>query len=65
MTRPRYWSNYMKCDIRDPYMGNTIPVTIELRWDGEGLRELIVTNGEGISIKAKPYDPEDVQPMNT
>ncbi len=57
-----------KCDVRDPYMGNTIPIMIELI--SAEFREfppmiIKVTNGEGMTIEAHPIDPEDVHPMNT
>ena len=58
---------YFTCDVRDPYMGNTLPVTVEVQL-GEHERtppvRVLVTNGEGITMEGKPIRPEDVHPMN-
>jgi hypothetical protein len=63
---------YYTCDVRDPYMGNTIPVKIEIRLGEEvytGLHDpnlrVLVTNGEGMTMEARPVDPPDVHRMNT
>lgn len=63
---------YFTCDVRDPYMGNTIPVQIEVQLGEEvytGLHKpdmrVLVTNGEGMTMEARPIDPEDVHTMNT
>jgi 3-oxoacyl-[acyl-carrier-protein] synthase III len=53
-------------------MGNTIPVSIEVQLGEEvytGLHKpslrILVTNGEGMTMEARPVEPEDVHPMNT
>ena len=59
---------YFICDVRDPYMGNTIPVTVEVHIGEEPepppLR-VLVTNGEGITMEARHIDNPDVHRMNT
>jgi len=50
---------FYKCDLRDPYMGNTIPVTIEVIVKSTRI-DVRLTNGEGMSVSAHRIpDPEE------
>lgn len=53
-----------QADMRDPYMGNTLPVIVHIYRDEDGyLMRVTVVSPEGIEMPAKRID-EDVQPLN-
>lgn len=50
MAHRRY---YFKADIRDPYMGNTLPMKFEIRVYEENVARLVIKDSEGREITAQ------------
>jgi hypothetical protein len=54
MKKPAHY----KVQIREPYMGNWIPLKIKLVWANGELQAIWVINGEGLAAKAE-IEPDD------
>lgn len=57
-TTGRKWTKIFKVDVRDPYMGNTIPLRI-IVGETNGRLSLVVVNGEGIHHTATEEQVND------
>lgn len=61
MKRPIHRLHY-KADVREPYMGNTVPIQVNVLVDEDGyIKGVEVVNPEGIITIAKSVNPKDVQ----
>lgn len=52
-------AHYFRVDVREPYMGNTVPLQIILLLDGEKIVRLRVINPEGIITDVHPIPIEE------
>lgn len=43
-----------KGDMREPYMGNTVPVKVRLIYKGDELSKVVLVNPEGIRTLMEP-----------
>lgn len=61
MSRPRKVKRY-KAEVREPYMGNMVPLIIDVVVDEDGyILGVRVINPENISTRATHLHDEDVQ----
>lgn len=61
MSRPAKFKRY-RADVREPYMGNTLPLAIDVVVDEDGyILNVQVITTEGIVTKAEYLYDQDVQ----
>ena len=63
MGNSEVWIDTFKCDMREPYMGNTITVYTEIRRRRGKIIRVVVFTEEGIRIDSRLLSADEVKQL--